>query len=108
MPARTPNFPAKSAADVRRDDADVVEAVPENVADRLPNAVGHLGRYVHREGEIVTGRSRRGQDDIALHRCDSDELVLEAAAHNDVGALERIESGRLTHASDPVRPDLFE
>ena len=86
-----PNEPPTCGAITRRS----LHVDAEEPGRRHPDHVRHLAREV--DGELVPEPVVAGhhRDRGALHRDDGDALVLEAAAHHDVGAGERVGARRL-------------
>ncbi len=100
-----PGLAAEAAADVRSDDAHLLLGDVQQAAGQRPEEVGHLRGDVHGELRALAGDDRDG---VALHRHHGDALVDEAAAHDDVGALEHIASVSVEEARGQVRPELVE
>ena len=86
-----PNDPPTS----RRDHAQLVHRDAERVGHEHARHVRHLAPEVH--GDLVAEAVVAGNhgDRGTFHRHDRDALVLDAGAHHDVGARERVGPGRL-------------
>ena len=111
MPSGDPVLRAERAADVRRDDPHLLGLEAEHRWRRI--AADHV-RHLARRGTRVSSwpsPSSPGthRDRGALHRHDGEALVLEAAAHDDVGVGERVVAvGLAARRSSTFEPTLVE